>query len=679
MGIVSAIREKVALWFKPLDGAPLDILLSRADPGLRLEERTQWLCDWLEWLRRAPDKAEELGLDPARLTSARFRFFLQVVDRNPDQKVKVARMLRSILRDTSALDLFCEAGLPREHGFLREAAERISSRFLPEPPYTGELGALFNRLFPHRDDAARVARLEEATLQRFMELIEHSPATDEPAWNLLRTDMEEALVQLAAHIRIVGSSQPIRTRIGSRSFRELPFFHLTTATELVLKARKERPDEIPERELQKLGQALDTCQKAIESAYSHLEEYGVSTDIVYQLDRMRSQLMRMRVLLELLVARSLELGRVAEFMADLIREHQRRQGLRSLVRANLALLTRKMVERNATTGEHYIARDRQQYRAMFYQASGGGTVMALTTWLKFALAAIPLSMLMHGIVLGWNYALGFVVIQLCHFSLATKQPATTAPALAERMRDVRDPVALEKLIDEIVALIRSQAVAICGNILLIVPCSLFIAWVGNQAADQPLLGVEKAGNIVSSLSVLGMTPIFAAFTGVLLWFSSLAGGFADNWFAYHRMRSGLADSRRLRAVLGPARAANLSEWLDQNISGLTSNILLGMLLGMLPVLAEFMGLPIDVRHVTLGAGQLTAAIFTLGMTSLTSMAFWLATVGVACVGIINVAVSFALAMWVAIRAREVRAPERGAIYRALWRRFRVAPKSFFRP
>ena len=68
-----------------------------------------------------------------------------------------------------------------------------------------------------------------------------------------------------------------------------------------------------------------------------------------------------------------------------------------------------------------------------------------------------------------DYAASFVLIQMLGFTLATKQPANTAPALARQMHEVRDPARMEGLVDEIACLVRSQAAAIIGNIALVVP------------------------------------------------------------------------------------------------------------------------------------------------------------------------------------------------------------------
>ena len=44
-------------------------------------------------------------------------------------------------------------------------------------------------------------------------------------------------------------------------------------------------------------------------------------------------------------------------------------------RSHYSLLARKVAERSAETGEHYITRDRAEYRAMLRAAAGGGAVL----------------------------------------------------------------------------------------------------------------------------------------------------------------------------------------------------------------------------------------------------------------------------------------------------------------
>jgi site-specific recombinase len=104
-----------------------------------------------------------------------------------------------------------------------------------------------------------------------------------------------------------------------------------------------------------------------------------------------------------------------------------------------------------------------------------------------------------------------------------------------------------------------------------------------------------------------------------------------------------------------------------------------MMLGLVPAIAAFMGLPIEVRHVTLASGQLAAALGALGMDLLQQPAFWWCVAGIAVTGLLNLTVSFYLAFKVALRSRGVRVPDRRRIRSALWQRLRTRPMSFLRP
>ena len=99
----------------------------------------------------------------------------------------------------------------------------------------------------------------------------------------------------------------------------------------------------------------------VDQAYTHLDDQGVSVTVVYQLERIRAQLQRAGELTELLASPE-HLPRVLpHFIASLIRDvHDHRSAL-ALLRQNFELAARKVVERSAETGEHYITRNRAEY------------------------------------------------------------------------------------------------------------------------------------------------------------------------------------------------------------------------------------------------------------------------------------------------------------------------------
>jgi len=67
------------------------------------------------------------------------------------------------------------------------------------------------------------------------------------------------------------------------------------------------------------------------------------------------------------------------------------------------------------------------------------------------------------------------------------------------------------------------------------------------------------------------------------------------------------------------------------------------------------------------------------LDSLLQLSTLVLVVGILGIGVLNVAVSFGLALFVAIRARDVHGPERQQFFRALASRFLRAPWTFILP
>ncbi|HWD20599.1 MAG TPA: site-specific recombinase [Verrucomicrobiae bacterium] len=657
---------------------PLDVLASSASPKDTLENRLNWLVDVVRWIRRpghddAPSSSPEIQIQEGRL-----RRLLDVLDRNPAWKKSVAQTLRSIIRETSALELFSETGLPRQSGLLAEISERLARKLLP-PPGSAELGILFDRLFPHPRDDAWIESLDETTLRRFRDLLEFEIAPEEAGWNVLSDELQDALFHLAAQLNVSGCSAAMRARIKHQRIRELPFFKFSGSLQTLLAAREAGDQETFLAELNHLRGLIESSHRAAEEVLRHLENLGVSTEVVYQLAFIEASLARFETLLELNFNGEQSLARIAAFVAALVRENRAQESVVELMRENFHLLTRKILERNAETGEHYIARTRREYGEMLRSAGGGGVIMAFTTWMKLILLGWHLPALMEGLAASVNYAGGFVAIQLTGSTLATKQPANTAPALAARMHQVREPEAQEALVNEIVYLIRSQFASIVGNLALVAPTMLGLHFVILWLTGEPMMASAKAPRLIHSLSIAGPSLFYAAFTGVLLWASSMVAAWADNWFACHRIGEALATDQRLVRTLGTTRAFRFGRFWKNNVAGLAGNISFGFMLGLIPEIAAFAGLPLDIRHVTLSSSMLVAAAASLGSGVLATWPFWAAVLGIAGIGLMNVGVSFSLAMFVAIRARGIESPERHAIYRALGRRLWREPFSFLFP
>jgi site-specific recombinase len=193
------------------------------------------------------------------------------------------------------------------------------------------------------------------------------------------------------------------------------------------------------------------------------------------------------------------------------------------------------------------------------------------------------------------------------------------------------------------------------------------------------VGPKEAQYVLHSLTLLGPTLFFAAFTGVLLFASSLIAGWVENWFVWHRIDSAIAWNPRIVGRLGSGRAQRWAAYWRHNVSGLAANISLGLMLGLVPAVALFFGLPLEVRHVTLSTGQLAAAVGALGLDVLHTAPFWWCLAATLLTGLLNLTVSFFLAFKVALRSRGIRLSERSRIRSAIYRRLRRKPLSFILP
>ena len=146
--------------------------------------------------------------------------------------------------------------------------------------------------------------------------------------------------------------------------------------------------------------------------------------------------------------------------------------------------------------------------------------------------------------------------------------------------------------DRVAQLIRSQMAGIVGNVALCAPLVLAAQWLAWQLAGASLVGAHEAEHVLDTLTLLGPTALFAAFTGVLLFSSSIIAGWVENWFVLNRLDSALRFNPRVTSRLGPARAARWAAFARANVSGFAANISLGFMLGLVPAITGFSAPPV---------------------------------------------------------------------------------------
>jgi site-specific recombinase len=691
----------------------LDELLACADPTAAPVQKNEWLIELGYWLRKptriaappvAPAAAPIEDVAPTGLLESeprtsealtRLRYLLRVLERNPECLARVAATVQSVLAELDAISLLCDTGVPQSPGLWGELRERLAARLIPATPQTGEWSELLSLLFPDASAANWIESIDAESWRQAQVLFVlpvGSATVNTYAHASTDTDAgtpEEypvhvhGMADVAASMRVLvnqacaaGLTSSIRSRMGLGEFAQSPFLPLARAAEELL-GDGASPDMGCAATLQRVNVFrgyLEAARVAARHVFLHLDENGVSVDIEFRVEGILARIERIEMLLEFWLQPDAPAAG-QRVLGSLVRSHEQSRSLGVLWRQSFARLARKVVDRSAETGLHYITRTRAEYRAMLKAALGGGVITVVTVYVKFVVTSAHFHRFFEGLLASLNYAGSFLVILFAGFTLATKQPAMTAPALAAKLDDIGKDGGMEAFVEETLSLMRSQAAAVFGNVLAVAPLAFLVQWAAHRFLAINLITIEKAHSTIDSFSLLGPTPLYAAATGVLLWISSLVAGWADNWFVYRRIGNVIAYQRRLRFLLGDARALRWAAHCREHFSGVIGNVALGFLLGLAPIIAESVAVPFEVRHVTLSSGALAAAVGVLGPATLSSPGFWLAVAGIVAMAILNVGVSFFFAFQLALRSRDLPRLARAGIYRAIARAILTRPAS----
>lgn len=643
----------------------LDVLLSNAGECRTYQDKAEWLIRVFSWLRsgNAGAFSSEI-IDASRIPGVRLKYLMQLLERNPQWSETCCNLFLEFICNPSNVDLWADVGLSHHIGFFQELGERLLQKVLPETPLQADSSNLLNQLFPNDADELWVIALDDEALWKFVNLLASHVTPEQQAQ--LKQSVEDAILCLMAQVRSFGLSSVVRSRIAKASVRDLPFYKLASAEE-----ESRQPGFLQQRKAHYFA-ILNDCDAKFNEVYAHLDEFGVSISLVFQIERTRRQIQRIRFLLAILSLSAENVRDLREFMAQFVMYSHSRTGIRRLVRDNFNLLAKKVVERNSEIGDHYIVRGAHEYWHMLEKAMGGGAVTAFTVYLKFLIAAGPFTPFFIGILASFNYALSFLAIQLLGFTLGTKQPASTAPALARKIRTLSSET-LDDVCQEALAIMKSQFVSVLGNMLAVLPLAILFNEIYSALSGQNFLSPDKVKYVISSTDILSAAPLFGAFTGVLLFLSSLIAGWVDNWFVFRKVGERLAYHYRTRKIFGDEQALRFARFVQNNVAGFAANISLGLFLGFLPEVFRFIGIPLDVRHVTLSTGSLGVALPTLTYAEYFSAPVVRGILGIFLIGFLNVAVSFSLALLFATTANKIRPRLRRIFLYEFTRRFVKKP------
>jgi len=611
--------------------------------------------------------------------------------------------LLQLFSNRHAVLLLATSGIYPATSVLSETMRRISHKLLPEVDDVSQLkDALREILKP--SDAGWLAASKPEDWQSLIRLLGFDNSQTNSGGTAMLADVVEALRVVAHRIAAAGLESEMLRLDPSLENHVSPFLgvceealDLTKAIEASLLRLNTvgsvdysgNDHLVIDTDTSHLDVLVAQARSTIDRIRKRAQQQGASFYLTFHLRRLQQHLDRLVSLSALLSSYAQNdqkncVIHIAGLWQELAIAECCQNNVRQFWRQNAELVALRVTENAGRSGEHYITETRSDYFTMLKAAAGGGCAVALVAAIKINIGMRGLAPLAEVLANCINYGLGFVLIHLLHFSVATKQPAMTANAIAaaigeiqgnprERQRD------LEPLVSLVARTMRTQLAAIIGNIGLAIPVALLIAYLVQYLSGAHFLTPEKAKHLLHDIDILSAgTLIFAGVAGVCLFLAGLIAGYYDNLCSYSRIPERLNQLKWAQKLFGAARWQRVSEYIRDNLGVLAGNFFLGFLLGGAAGLGALLGLPLDVRHTTLSSAMWGYSLFALDF-KLSWQLILTTAIGFLGIGIVNLGVSFYLALSVALRARGVDFTQRLALLRAIGRRFKSNPREFLLP
>lgn len=614
---------------------------------------------------------------------------LTLLGENERYRMGLSLYVKELIKHKKFSRILTDAGILADSDFFFEVKKRLLSKIIPDQPSKDSLEYILNQVFYLKTDPEWICKIPLEELEGLFDALGfHSLYVSDTA----NSPLTELLFAMKVLIQRIGGralETDVMQMVPEYENLESPFIAIqkefSILTERLLEEQKNyvSPDDISFRQIMVL---LHQCRDYVHHAFKNSNKYGISLRVNQNLLRMRQQLERLEVLLPLLAISEEQEARcdTLQLSLNLITYNCIKNNVRGLIGESTQLISYEVTQHTANTGEHYITKTVGEYFRMLWAASGGGIIVGILCIIKVMLGKIETSAFGHAFFYSLNYAFGFIAIYVLGFTLATKQPAMTATALIRALeRDQKDNALGEDEKHRAFAaffarVFRSQFIAFVGNVLVAFP----VSWLGIWLIDITFhynIALTKWDKLLFDLSPIHSAAIFhAAIAGVFLFLSGIIAGSVANRDKFRHMYYRIAEHPVLKKTFGRTRAAKIAGWYERKWAGIISNFWFGVFMGSTASIGTFLGLNLDIRHITFASGNLALALYGANYNISTEMVIW-ACAGIVLIGLVNFLVSFSLSMSLAFRSRNIPLTEFWAVGRGIWKYFKRKPMSFFFP
>jgi len=570
-------------------------------------------------------------------------------------------------------------GILSKQGFKEEMSSRLYNKFLPQAPKKGDFTSLFATLFPHTKDPLWVNAIDDALWAKFWSILLYNETLHVKTKTYLYHEIVYATEILAIWIAAEEFDEHYIRLDRSLLTKDSAFIALQREiSSLSCMIQKEDPNaELSRLDFQHIDVLIAQCFDQVNFLRKQSLNKGILVSLTYNLERLEQIIQRAQKCVQLIqeFETNAFYATLLPLFKEVVEKNCSRNSLREVLNQNIKILAKSIANNASEHGEHYIAENTKEYIGMFLRASGAGVVIALMAWIKIIIMHSGFSPIIETIFASLNYGFGFVLIHFLGFTVATKQPAMTASTLAKAV-DLADTKYADqhKLATLFIQVSRSQFAAVVGNVTLALGVAYLIGFIYAQN-NIPILSPQELHHYTQNFNPFpGL--FYAAITGIWLFTSGLIAGYYDNRASYLDLKSRYMHLPLLKKITSQAMREKIATYLHNNHGAIMGNFYFGILLGVTPFVGDILNLPLDIRHVAFSSANLG---YIVAQGELSSLDFFIGLLFVLMIGLVNLSVSFALALKVSLKSRDADFGNFFSFVKLIFQEAKRNPRALFFP
>lgn len=614
---------------------------------------------------------------------------LELLSEKESCKTFFATYISNLLKHKELDRIISDTGILKDTDFLYEVRKRIIEKILPVQPSKETLQFVLNQVFYSSADPIWLGTIPKQQIEQLYTLCEFRSVYHGSKDNFALAEIMYGVEVLINRISGKAMETDVNKMVPELQNFDSPFIAIQREIADLnerLMSSSERYVISNDLAYKQILLLHKQCEKYVETAFNNSHKYGISLKVNQSLLRIRQQLDRIKQVLPFFALdsekdadrKTIDLGLL------LIRYNCHKNNVRKLINESTQLLSYEITQHTAQTGEHYITRTRKEYFKMLRTAAGGGLIVAFLCVFKVLLGKIETSDFGHALLYSMNYSLGFIAIYLFGCTLATKQPAMTASALVSALENGKkingkdDPDKYRNFAVFFARVFRSQFIAFFGNVMFAFPIALLLIW-GIDNVFHYNIAEKKWFTLVNDLNPMGSPAILhAAIAGFFLFISGIIAGSIANRDKHNSVYYRIQEHPILKKTFGKERTKRFAGFYEKKWAGIISNFWFGVFMGSTASIGIFIGLNLDIRHITFASGNLAMGLYGADFQLSTDMIVW-GIIGIGVIGLVNFLVSFALSLSLAFRSRSIPFIELRLVASSIWKHFKQKPLHFFFP